>query len=211
MRQRGWATSRVTLCMNLAHNPSTWVLLLWSFCATSSRYPSLRSCCSRFFPWLCLRFPHQNLERRPVEFCRCARRIEIKTKVEDAEDPLFTETRPDALDILISSRLPADCDLARRGPDFDRSPLKGPGVSSDPKLIAHRRPTTIQWPYQLALRLAPILQLVPRSRTTSLKDRVGAMGHSLLHPSHLFIGVCDRHLHLFTLRCAFLIFFCCHG
>jgi hypothetical protein len=170
MRQRRWATSRVTLCMNLARNSSTWVLFLCSFCATSSRYPSLRSRCLRFFPWLGLRLPHANLEKRPVEFCRCAGRIDIKTKVEDAEDPLFTGTRPDALDILISSRLPADCDLARREPDFDRSLLKGPCVSSDPEPIAYRRPTTIQWPYQLALRLTPVLQLVPRSRTTPLSQ-----------------------------------------
>jgi len=106
-----------------------------------------------------------------VEFCCCAGGINIETKAEDAEDRLSTETRPDALSILVSPRLSADCDLTMRDPDFDRSPLKGADVSPDPEPIAHRCPTTIQWPYQLALRLIPVLQLVPGSRITTLKDR----------------------------------------
>jgi len=134
-------------------------------------------------------------------------RIDIKTKIEDTENPLFTGTRPDALDIIFRPRLTADCNLARCDPDFDPPLLEDPGVGSDLKPVAHRRSTTVQRSNQLALRFTPVLQLVPRSRTATFKDRVGAMGDSFLHPSHLFVAVHDPQLHFFSVLCAFLFLF----
>src|SRR4029453_9515139 len=143
--------------------------------------------------------------------CRHGGRSDINTKIEDTEDPLFAGTLSDALDILIGSRLTADCNLARRDPDFDRPRLEDPGVSPDPKSIAHRPSTTVQRPNQLALRLTPVLQLVPRSRTATFKDPLGAVGPGFLHPSHLFGAVYDLQLNSFSILCASFFSFCCHG
>jgi hypothetical protein len=128
-------------------------------------------------------------------------RIDLDREVEDMEDHFSTRTWLAVLAMsthLVHTRLAANCDLAGRNPNLNRSFLESSHVSAHPEAIADCHSSTAERTYQFALRLTPILQFVPGRTTTTRKDCVGAAGHGFLHPSRLLVGGYDRQLHSFA-------------
>jgi hypothetical protein len=96
-------------------------------------------------------------------------------------------TGPDGL-WTVQARFPANRELARRYPNFERAWFEPSSISSNEDRMVLRRYADADFAPDFRLGLAPVFQFVPAHATAFLENLVGTLSNGSVNFAFLFFG-----------------------